>query len=154
MKTIEAAYNLFCEERFPLPAETQVAALERRIKVSFPDDYRQFLVEYNGGFFTEPHIIVPIEECPLDRLTFLHGIGATDATAELASEADLALFDDNVPPQILPIGYTLMGNLILLITHVEDRGYILLKKAFSDDSFFLAEGIEEFFGLLHEPLYD
>jgi len=92
-----------------------------------------------------------MEECPLDRLAFMSGIGATHSVAELASEADLALFDDNDPPQILPIGYTLMGNLIFLVTHPEDRGCIALKKAFSDEVYPLAEGIEEFFGLLREP---
>jgi hypothetical protein len=86
--------------------------------------------------------------------SFMNGIGATHPTAELASEEDLAMFDDNEPPQILPIGYTFMGNLIFLVTHPEDRGWIGLTRAFSDQSFFLAEGIEEFFGLLHEPPAD
>jgi hypothetical protein len=69
----------------------------------------------------------------------------------LASRDDLALFNENDPPQILPIGYTLMGNLIFLITHPEDQGVIGLKKASSDQSYFLAAGIEAFFDLLREP---
>lgn len=152
MKTIEAAYDQFCEERFPAPTEKQVADLEQRIGISLPEDYREFVLAFNGGFFAEPWIVPPSEECPLeDSLRAMNGIGATHPTAELASEGDLALFDDNDPPQILPIGDTVMGNLILLITHPEDRGCIVLKKAFSDESFFLAEGIEEFFGLLRQP---
>lgn len=62
----------------------------------------------------------------------------------------MALFDDNYPAQLVPIGYTIMGNLIGLITHEELNGRIILKIAFKDDWFLLAEGIEEFFGLLHD----
>lgn len=148
---IDYAYAAFCEERFPLATEEQVAALERRMGVAFPGDYRDFVIEYNGGLFSEPRIVPPDDDCPLDRLTFLNGIGATHPTAELATPAELSMFDDNDPPQIVPIGYTLMGNLLFLITHPENRGYIGLKKAWSDESFFLADGIEGFFALLTAP---
>lgn len=151
MNAIEAGYDRFCTERFPLPMEEQVADVEQRIGVSLPDDYRHFLLTYNGGYFNEPDIVPPINECPLDGLTFMNGIGASDPSAELATEADLAIFTDNRPVQILPIGYTLMGNLILLITNPDERGSILLKKAFSQEAFFLSSGIEAFFGLLREP---
>lgn len=151
MNNIEMAYSKFCEERFSLPTEKQVADLEQGLGIQLPPDYRQFLLQYNGGVFRTPSIIPPSKDCPEDGLKFLKGLAATYPCAELASEPDLTLFDDNDPPQILPIGNTLMGNLIFLITHPEDRGIIGLKKAFSDQSFFLASGIEEFFGLLREP---
>jgi hypothetical protein len=61
------------------------------------------------------------------------------------------LFDDNDPPKILPIGGTPMGGLIILDTAPgEGRGDIWLKQAFGD-FYYLADGIEEFFGLLREP---
>jgi hypothetical protein len=84
-------------------------------------------------------------------LTSMNGIGATHPSAELASPADLALFSDNDPLQVLPIGYTIMGNLIFLLTQLDDRGCIGLKKAGSEKSYYLAEGIEGFFNLLREP---
>ena len=151
MNKIRTAYDLFCEKRFPLPTEQQVADLEKRIGVSLPPDFRQFVLEYNGGVFTEPRIVPPSEDCPLDRLTVLDGIGASHHSCELASASSLSLFDDNDPPQIVPIGYTLMGNLLYLVTHPEGFGHIGLKKAFSDDSYYLASGIDEFFGLLRVP---
>lgn len=152
--TIDYAYAAFCEERFSLPTDELVAALERRMSAAFPDDYREFLLKYNGGFFSEPRIVSPNDDCPLDRLTFLSGIAASRPVAELTWPPELGLFDDNDPPQIVPIGYTLMGNLIFLITHPDDRGCIGLKKAWSDESFFLADGIESFFALLTEPPLD
>lgn len=154
MSTIDDAFQRFCKERFPVPTEARVAELEDRLGVPLPADYRRFLLAYNGGFFSEPDIVPPTEGCPHDRLTFLCGIGAAHPTEDLAAEDLLGLFDNNDPAQIVPIGYTLMGNLILLITHPEDHGTIALKKAFSDETFFLASGIEEFFGLLQEPSDD
>ena len=150
MGTISRAYDSFCTEQFPLPTQKQVAHLEKRIGVTFPKSYRAYILGFNGGYFSEPRIAPPTADCPIDRLTFMHGIGASDRTAELASSEELAIFDDNDPPQVIPIGYTLMGNLILIVTHPEGRGSIVLKKAFSDESFLLAEDIEEFFNLLHK----
>jgi hypothetical protein len=42
MTTIQYAYSRFSIKRFPLPSEAQLQKLEQRIKVTFPDDYRQF----------------------------------------------------------------------------------------------------------------
>ena len=150
MTVIEAAYRSFCTKRFPLPTEKQVADLERRIGVALPEDYRHFILEYNGGWFGRyPDINPPTEGGPLHSLNSLFGIGASHPSAELASEFYLVLFDDNYPVEVLPIGDTPLGGLILLITHPENRGCIMLKVAFGD-SYFLAHGIEEFFGLLSE----
>ena len=54
--------------------------------------------------------------CPQETLRGLHGIGASHPTAELGSDLDLSLFDDNSPPKIMPIGRTGMGGLIILDT--------------------------------------
>ena len=121
MTVIEAAYNAFSRERFPLPTEMQLADLEQRIGVTFPDDYRRFVLAYNGGYFVEPDIVPPVKGCPVDCLTFMYGIARSHPSAELASRRSLALFADNDPPQIVPVGYTIMGNLILLVTHPEER---------------------------------
>jgi hypothetical protein len=151
MTTIEFAYRQFSRTRFPLPTDAQVRELERRIQVEFPDDYRNFLLEYNGGYFMEPEITPTLEGCPQDALTFIHGMGASHEVAELAHHSDLYLFDDNDPPKIIPIGCTSLGSLIILdVAPVEERGAIYFKQAFGD-VYYLAQGIEEFFGLLREP---
>jgi hypothetical protein len=152
MKAIEDVYRQYCTERFPLPSEQQVADLEKRIKVSFPDDYRRFLLEYNGGYFSEPYIQPPEdgdEGCPQLALNLMKGIGASHSEAELGCPADLRLFDDNDPPKVVPIGDTPENSLIMLYTQPEGRGQIFLKQAFGD-WYFLAYGIEEFFELLRD----
>ena len=155
MSVIGQAYQKWQQTRFPLPSEETVSSLESRIGVTFPEDYRRFLLEYNGGFFTEPQIVPPPgDDCPIDRLTYLCGIGASHRSAELATPSWLSLFDDNDPPQVIPIGYTIMGNCLLLVTHPEGRGNIVLSRASLERSNFLANGIEEFFTLLREPQED
>jgi hypothetical protein len=147
---IEDAYRRFSTKRFPLPSETQVEELERSIKVTLPDDYRRFLLEFNGGYFNEPEI-TPVGGCPQPILLLLSGIGASHWEAELGLPRTMPSFDDNDPPKILPIGDTAMGNLIILDTAPgEGRGEIYYKQAYGD-FFYLAAGIEEFFGLLREP---
>ncbi len=99
-----------------MPTEAQVAELERRIGVKFPHDYRKFVLEFNGGDFSEPEITPVGEGCPQDSLEILFGIGASHEEAELGTPERIALFEDNDPPKIVPIGYTGMGGLVILDT--------------------------------------
>ncbi len=116
----------------------------------FPNDFRRFLLEYNGGFFCEPEITPVGRDCPKDALTFLSGIGASHEVAELGRPLDLSVFDDNSPPKIVPIGGTPSGGLIILDTAPgEGRGEIYYKQPFGD-FYFLANNIEDFFTLLRE----
>ncbi|HVK13439.1 MAG TPA: SMI1/KNR4 family protein, partial [Gemmataceae bacterium] len=136
-------------QRFPLPTEQQLVALEDRLKTRLPDDYRRFILNYNGGLFTasEPVITPQHDGCPVDRLTGLWGIGASYRHAELGSDVDI--FDDNDPPIIVPVGNTLMGNLLYLVNEdAPDRGSICLKMAFSWTIYVLTKDMDEFFGLL------
>jgi hypothetical protein len=69
---------------------------------------------------------------------------------ELNQPSGWNLFDDNDPPKIIPIGGTPMGDFIMLVTELgETPGAILFKQAFGE-FYFLADGIEEFFGFLRE----
>ena len=150
MTIIDDAYRRFSAERFPLPSEAQLAALEQQIGVVFPDDYRQFVLEYNGGYFNEPEITPVGEGCPSSTLHILFGIGASHSEAEVGRPSRTNLFEDNNPPKILPIGRTGMGGLIILDTAPGDgRGEIYLKQEYGD-FYWIAENIEEFFSLLRE----
>jgi SMI1 / KNR4 family (SUKH-1) len=153
MTTIENAYDRFSLKRFPLPDAAQLAELEKRIGVKFPEDYRRFVLEFNGGYFKCPEITPVGEGCPLETLEILFGIGASHEEAELGRPSRTALFDDNDPPKILPIGRTGMAGLIILDTAPgEGQGAIFLKKAFGD-FYYLVDGIEAFLALLREPTW-
>jgi hypothetical protein len=145
---ITYAYNRFCTERFPLPSESQVSDLERRIKVDFPDDYRQYVLEFNGGYFDDPIIKPVVEGCPLETLTYMCGIHAKHSGAELGRQDSIALFDGNDPPKIVPIGYTGLGAFIILNLDEQECGTIYFKEA-RGGFYYLADNIEGFFDLLH-----
>jgi hypothetical protein len=150
MTNIENAYGRFSKQRFPLPTEPQVSALEELIGVVLPNEYRQFVLQYNGGYFKCPEITPVGEGCPVSNLHVMYGIGTGQERAELAKPLDLALFDDNTPPKIVPVGYTGTGGLIILdIAPGDGNGVIYLKKEFGD-FFYLTDGIEAFFALLRE----
>ena len=153
MTSIDDAYDRFARKRFPHPSDAQLTELERNINVTLPADYRRFVLDFNGGYFTDPAIQPVGEVCPRETLNCLFGIGAAHPTAELGRPEDLALFDDNDPPEIVPIGSTGMGGLIILLTHPEGRGAIFLKQAFGG-FYYLSEGIEGFFDLLRDTPAD
>ncbi len=153
MTTIQSAYDRFCKKRFPPPSEAQLAALEQQIGVVFSDDYRRFILNFNGGCLQEPEITPFGEGCPLTSLDSLSGIGASHPTAELGRRRDIALFDDNDPPKIVPIGRTDVGGSIILDTAPgEGQGNVFLKQAFGD-FYYLTDDIEAFFALLREPMW-
>ena len=151
MINIVRVYSQSCTERFPLPSAAQLEELEQRIGVRFPEDYRRYILALNGGCFSDAEITPMGEGCPLAHLDIMYGIGAPYPVAELGAIESIALFDDNDPPQIVPIGRTALGHLIILDTAPGDgQGAVFLKQAFGE-FYYLVDGIEAFFALLREP---
>lgn len=147
----DRVYERFNDERFPGVTEKQIAELEDKINVTFPDLYREFILRYNGGYFSEPLILDdPDFNRPQSWLESLSGINAIHGFAELGSEASIAVFDDNDPVQLVPIGNTMRNYLILLVVDPteDDYGHIALKTF--DQTYLLADNIVEFFDLIAE----
>lgn len=153
MTHIEQIYRKVVKERFPLPTDQQVAALEAKIGVRFPPDYRRYLLDYNGGWFGDHSLDVPAE-VHNSSLDCLYGIGADHESAELGRPSDMSLFDDNDPPEVVIIGRTTFNYLIVLGVHEETYGQIFIKTYWSQFSkteqewFWLADSIEDFFDLI------
>lgn len=158
MDVITAAYSSYCVERFTLPSEYEVAGLEARLGILLPPDYRQFILQFNGGVFNEPAIFLPGQRATVDWLTLLAGIHAPQPSLELGGidgeGFTPAIFDGNDPVQILPIGYTLKNGLLWLAVQPggDDFGQLALKPAFSSEAIHIADGIEELFTLLRRPV--
>lgn len=150
MDPIALAYCRFSQERYPLPTESQVEEVEKRLGVRLPNDFRDFILEYNGGYFSDPRIGAPTDEWPLDSLCAIDGIGASDPDDELANDFIMRIFTDNDPPFLLPFSYTNNGNLLILSLKGEDRGAIYMQQAGTREWFLIANNIEEFFGLLRD----
>lgn len=49
--TIEYAYRRFAVRRFPLPSEEQLVEVERQLGVRLPEEYREYILDFNGGYF-------------------------------------------------------------------------------------------------------
>ncbi len=157
MPTIAEVYELCCTQRFPLPTEAEIAALERRLKIQFPLDYRGYLAQFNGGAFRDARIVFPepitvtwrdglvthIE----DDLDEMHGLHATFKSGELGKQSDLSLFENNDPIQLLPIGYTAVGCLLLLDLYPGNEGEILIKFP-NEKAYQIADDIGAFFSLI------
>jgi hypothetical protein len=51
---IEAVYQTFEVDRFPIPSESQAIRLEKELRIRLPEDYRSSVLRYNGGISTNP----------------------------------------------------------------------------------------------------
>src|SRR5690606_14031044 len=113
--------------------------------VRLPDEYRRYLLSYNGGSFNMPIMNARDEQCPKNCLHLMFGMVDRPQACNLADSVNLNLFDDNYPAIILPIGDTPTGNLLILRTEPdEELGWILLKIQNSDDYFVLAKSLDDF----------
>lgn len=154
--SVELAYQKYCEERFSLPTEADVLALEKRLKITLPEHYRNYLLNWNGGYFLEPCITPPEEggvlDCPTSSFQTMFGIGAPliddgDVYAELGQLSDILTWDNNDPVIMLPIGDTVMGAYIVMNTLIDDEGFGCVALRTFDSLFWLADSMEDFFAL-------
>ncbi len=142
---IEFIYKSHVSTQFLIPSEKQVLELESRIGVKLPESLRRFILQHNGGFFKDLEFTIKIGNAQrAERLDFISGVNAQIPVAELGRHEDLEIFENNVPPRLLPIGYTAMGSMPLVSTQQDDSGTIYLKFAHDERIFFLAENIFEF----------
>lgn len=148
---IEGLYQKYCNERFSLPSILEIGTFEGRLGVPLPLHYRDYLLAFNGGCFDDPMVGDDESDWPCFSLSIFYGLGATGKAADLARPTNLNVFSNNHPFQILPIGCTPGGFLILLVTDPdgEDYGDVLLKTF--DETYFVAKSMREFFEQLHDP---
>jgi len=146
---ISKAYAQFCNGRFDLPTEHSVSSLEKRLAISLPSLYREYILDFNGGEFDDPVIPESSEhERPSDSLSEMYGVNTGTTYAELGSANQIGLWDDNSPRIVmLPIGYTVTGYFILMSLEDDIVSGSIWLRTFSE-SLWIAANIEEFFTLL------
>lgn len=91
----------------PSPPTTASAldALETRIGMVLPVDYRAFLLSSNGGRPERDMIDVPgCTDNPVARIHFFFGVSDPEESADL--EWNLETYSDRIPPGLLPIATT------------------------------------------------
>ncbi|HEX8110586.1 MAG TPA: SMI1/KNR4 family protein [Kofleriaceae bacterium] len=116
-------------ETGPRVTADDVRRYERELGHELPEDYRQFLVDVNGG---QPSLERSVFHLRKDRsiLNNLLSLNDPDEGNDLATAQRLSGYSRNdLPREALTIGYDAGGSRILLIlagphrtTHREDRG--------------------------------
>lgn len=143
---VERLYAKYVRTRFPLPTDTDIAALETKMGTPLPLEYRSFLAKFNGGYFDDAPFEMDDERCPRDALTTLWGVRTPKKGTDL--EDTLDIFDDNHPAIVLPFGYTMMGNLLLMELKGDVAENIVLKLAGKQDYIYVAADFIGFIGLI------
>jgi cell wall assembly regulator SMI1 len=98
----------------------RVVALETRLGAQLPEDYRAFLLRFNGGkpLPAEFRLASGRSGSDLHTLSALH-------EGELCNlETKIYLLGPRIPPGVLPIGTDSFGNAICLVLAGERRGQI------------------------------
>jgi len=99
-----------------------VAAAERSLGVTLPDDYRQFLLTSNGGRPEPRSFPVPGRGDALVNMLF--GIRNARTRFDLAYELELATELDPLPPGFIVVGNDPGGSSLLLSTGGSDAGKV------------------------------
>jgi len=98
----------------PVSAAT-VNAAEKRLGITLPADYKQFLCTTNGGAPSPAVFAVP--QCGDVLLDFLYGLRGVPKPLDLEQEQSYAQEFDPLPAGFLVIGQDPGGNALLLDTN-------------------------------------
>lgn len=97
-------------------------AVEKRLGVTLPPEYRQFLLTVNGGVPTPDCFEVPARGDVM--LSVLYGVGSERTALDLEYEQEQATQWDPLPPGYLAVGEDPGGNVLLLSTLGKDAGRV------------------------------
>ena len=104
-------------QRGPALSEADVAAVEQRLGVSFPDDYRAFLLQINGG--------VPRPGKWVKQIFSLGSDVSPDASFETAYQ-NLKVVEKRVPHRLIPVADNGGGDVYCVSTSGADRAAVYL----------------------------
>ncbi len=101
----------------------EIDALENTIGKPFPEEYRAFLIEHNGGR-PEP-AIVDIDGASQGASQIQIFLGVTGPVESETLEWSWQVFQERIPERLLPIADDPFGNLFCLSLEGPDRGHVL-----------------------------
>lgn len=68
-------HQLFCETPAEPTSEDAITSAESQLGTVFPVDYREYLLAYNGGKFSDMGINIPGDRCANYDVEFLYSLG-------------------------------------------------------------------------------
>lgn len=150
------------ENEGPLSTE-ELDSVEKQLGVRFPDDYRSFMLKYNGGR-TEPDGFAISwsdgqnagDDWKTSTLSWLFFVFEDLDEDENLLTMNLETFSGRIPEDTVAVGRDAGGNLILLVVTGENLGSVLFwVKAYEagngrtpgyDNVGIVADSFEEFLG--------
>jgi len=152
--------NVRIENPGPAINESDIAAFEREIGYTLPEDYREFMLRHNGG---KPHpnaILIDglPNEIPAQILSFkslIHEMGIKTIGCVYKDTSK------RIAKHVLPIAPDMIGSLFLMSLDGADRGNIYYENCYYDDgdgeptgpydaTYFVAANFSELLGNLFE----
>jgi hypothetical protein len=146
-------------ESFGRATAKAIGALEKKLGVTLPEDYKRFLRATNGGIpepnvFTVPGRGDAMADC-------LYGIRDERAHADLEWEQERASELEPLPAGFLVIGHDPGGNRLMMATNGRQTGRVyfwdrigLWVRAGGKNTFPVARSFAEFIESLHELAAD
>jgi hypothetical protein len=104
-------------------ASTSIDAVEKRLGVIFPEDYRCFLLETIGGIPDPNCFTVPDRGDAL--VGILYGVRLDRTAGDLEYEQHEVSCNNSLPEGMIAIGHDPGGNLLLMQTGASTGGHIL-----------------------------
>ena len=98
----------------------KISEVESGLNVTFPLEYKKFLLQHNGGY-PDPGTFTVGDSSEESHVSYFFAIHDGDSSNLLKT---LKLIKTRIPPNMLPIAYDDFGNLILLVVGGERTGQI------------------------------
>lgn len=130
-----------------------IVRFEQENSLKLPGQYKNFLLEYNGGY-AEPNIFKISDEQGESALNTLYGLDISEDYDELSSVYET--LDGIIPANFISVGDDAGGNQICLGLDGTDRGkiYVWIHDMGADDDmsdmFLLADDFSSFLDNLYE----
>lgn len=108
---------------YPPTSESEINDFEQKWNINLPENYKNFLLENNGGRPAED-LTFPIKNDPplnLGVINFFYGINAGEHND---LDKEMRVHEDRVPKGFVPIAGDPMGNEICLAVSGEHEGEV------------------------------
>jgi len=138
---------------------TDIDELERSLGIALPNDYRAFLLKYNGGRPTPNGF--PIEGLkgnPMGSIQVFFGIGSPIESCNL--DWNYATHNGRVPTNLFPIACDDGGDLVCLSLYGKDAGAVVFWDYFNEpdepsyqNAYHIAGSLAEFLESIHTLPY-
>ena len=113
-----------------LLSETMLKEFELRLSIKLPQDYRDFMLEHNGGYPAEAwdfdFIETGIDKSTSSIVSEFYSIDAPDKKTynDIATRYVDLVNASLIPPSLIPIADDVFGNPILLSVSGDDYGHV------------------------------